>query len=84
MAKTKTRRKALIFTALLLAVGGLAAWAFLQKREPVITVQTDKVTRRNLTELVVANGKIQPVVQVKISPKSAAKSSSCRSRKARP
>ena len=31
-------------------------------------MQTDKVTRRNLTELVVANGKIQPVVQVKISP----------------
>lgn len=68
MAKTKTRRKALIFTALLLGLGGLAAWAFLQKREAVITVQTDKVTRRSLTELVVANGKIQPVVQVKISP----------------
>src|SRR6266545_3220337 len=30
--------------------------------------KTEKVTRRSLTELVVANGKIQPVVQVKISP----------------
>src|SRR5207249_11588317 len=34
----------------------------------VITSQTEKVTRRNLTEIVVANGKIQPVLQVKISP----------------
>jgi len=31
-------------------------------------VQTEKVARRSLTELVVANGRIQPVVQVKISP----------------
>jgi HlyD family secretion protein len=31
-------------------------------------VQTDKVARRNLTEIVVANGKIQPVVEVTISP----------------
>jgi len=42
--------------------------AILKKREVVITVQTEKVARRNLTEVVVANGKIQPVVQVKISP----------------
>src|SRR5207247_8398866 len=40
----------------------------IRKREPVIAVQTEKVTRRNLTETVVANGRIQPVVQVKISP----------------
>ncbi|MEI9962869.1 MAG: biotin/lipoyl-binding protein [Limisphaerales bacterium] len=30
-------------------------------------MQTEKVTRRSLTEVVVANGKIQPVVQVTIS-----------------
>ena len=30
-------------------------------------MQTEKVTRRNLTEVVVANGKIQPVIQVPIS-----------------
>jgi HlyD family secretion protein len=41
--------------------------AIFKKREPVITVQTEKVTRRNLTEVVVANGKIQPVIQVPIS-----------------
>jgi HlyD family secretion protein len=39
-----------------------------RKGDTVITVQTEKVQRRNLTELVVANGKIQPVVQVVISP----------------
>jgi len=30
-------------------------------------VQTEKATRRHLTEIVVANGKVQPVLQVKIS-----------------
>ena len=39
-----------------------------KKREPAITVQTEKVTRHNITETVVANGKIYPVVQVHISP----------------
>ena len=42
--------------------------AVFKKREPVITVQTEKVTRRSITEVVVANGKIQPVLQVTISP----------------
>jgi HlyD family secretion protein len=42
--------------------------AVFKKREPAITVQTDKVTRHDITELVVANGKIYPVVQVHISP----------------
>src|SRR3954468_11531075 len=51
---------------LLVAGGGTAL--YLQKREPVILIQTEAVKRRNLTELVVANGRIQPVVQVKISP----------------
>ncbi len=38
------------------------------KADPVITVATEKVTRRNITEIVIANGKIEPVLQVKISP----------------
>src|SRR5664279_1197146 len=42
--------------------------AVLKKHAPVITVQTEKVSRHSLTNLVVANGRIQPVVQVKISP----------------
>ncbi len=68
MSKGKTRRKVLIFSAIGLVLAGLAAVAVLKKREPVITIQTEKVTRRNITEIVSANGKIQPVLQVKISP----------------
>lgn len=69
MAKSKSKgRKILIFSLILLVVGGLSAAAFLRKREVVITVQTEKVTPRNLTEIVVANGRIQPVLYVKISP----------------
>lgn len=68
MAKSTKRRKIIIFSVIGLTVAGLGAFAFLRKREPVITIQTEKVTRRNLTELVTANGKIQPVIQVKISP----------------
>src|SRR6185436_8627516 len=68
MANSKKRRKIIIFGLILLGIGGLSAWAILKKREVVITIQTEKVARRNLTEIVVANGKIQPVLQVKISP----------------
>lgn len=53
---------------IILALAGLTTYAVLRKREAVIPVQTEKITRRNLTELVVANGKIQPVWHVKISP----------------
>jgi HlyD family secretion protein len=68
MPNPKKRRKIIVFSVVGLALVGLAIFAFYRKREVVITVQTDKVTRRNLTEIVSYNGKIQPVLQVKISP----------------
>jgi len=68
MAKSSKRRKFIIFGIIGVIVLGLVAGAVFRKREVVITVQTEKVQRRNLTELVVANGRIQPVVQVVISP----------------
>src|SRR5512141_2426246 len=68
MAKSKKRRKILVFAIIILALLGLTAVVVFKKREVVVTVQTEKVTRRSLTELVTANGRIQPVVQVKISP----------------
>jgi HlyD family secretion protein len=68
MANSKKRRKVLIFSAIGLVLAGLATFALLHKREAVVTIQTEKVVRRNLTEIVTANGRIQPVVQVKISP----------------
>lgn len=68
MAQHKNRRKFIVFGALVLGLAGLGAWVAFGKREAAISVQTDKVTRRDLTEIVVANGRIQPVTQVKISP----------------
>jgi HlyD family secretion protein len=68
MPNPKKRRKFLILTAIAVVLATLTLVAIFKKREPVITVQTEKVTRRNLTEVVVANGKIYPVMQVHISP----------------
>jgi HlyD family secretion protein len=63
-------RKKFIWLALIicLAAGGVGAWQHYRKREVILTIQTEKVARRDITELVVANGKIQPVVQVVINP----------------
>ena len=68
MAKPKNRRKLIIFSAIGLVLVTLILLAIFKKREPVITVQTEKVAHHSLTNLVIANGKIQPVVQVTISP----------------
>jgi HlyD family secretion protein len=67
MAKSKKRRKVLVFSAIVVALLGLTAVVIFKRRDIVTTVQTEKVTRRNLTEIVTANGRIQPVLQVKIS-----------------
>ncbi|HEX4265167.1 MAG TPA: efflux RND transporter periplasmic adaptor subunit [Verrucomicrobiae bacterium] len=67
--KTKKSRKTLFFI-----IGGLllvvivVVVVILRGRKPPIIVQTEKVARRNITEVVVANGKIQPVTEVMISP----------------
>src|SRR3954466_2044985 len=68
MANPKKGRKIVVFSVIGIALIALTAGAILRKREVIIAVQSEKVARRNLTEIVVANGKIQPVVQVKISP----------------
>ena len=52
----------------MLVIAALGAVAFFKNKTVPVSIQKEKVTRRNLTELVVANGKIQPVLQVKISP----------------
>lgn len=68
MANSKKRRKVIVFVVIAVVLVALTLAAVFKKRDVLITVSTDKVTRRSLTELVVANGKIQPVVQVVISP----------------
>ena len=67
--KRKSRRR-LWFVIALLLCGALGAGTFFyfKKRQVVLTVQTEKAARRDITELVVANGRIQPVVQVVINP----------------
>ncbi len=67
--KRKSRRRSLLIITLLIFAGlGTGAYLHFRKREVIITVQTEEAARRNITELVVANGKIQPVVQVVINP----------------
>src|SRR2546425_10324174 len=66
--KKNKRRKVLIFTGSALLVIGVTVFVIFRKRDVPIKVQTEKVARRNITELVVANGKIQPVLQVVINP----------------
>lgn len=67
MATTKKGRKPIVIALIVVVVAALAVAVIYKRREAPITVQTEKVVRRNLTEIVVANGRIQPVVQVKIS-----------------
>lgn len=66
MAKSKKTRRIVIAV---IVITLLAASPLLcRKKDTTINVSTEKVARRDLTELIVANGKIQPVVQVVISP----------------
>ncbi len=68
IGKRNTGRKVLILSLIVVALGAAGTAAFLKKRKPVLTVQTEKVARRTLTEIVTATGKVQPILQVKISP----------------
>ena len=68
-AKSKRRRKILIFSVIILVLGGLTAAALLRKREAG-DHRADREGRapQPHRDWCVANGRIQPVVQVKISP----------------
>jgi HlyD family secretion protein len=64
----KSKKKIFIFSG----IGGLLLILVLvvilgSKRENVITVQTEKVTRRTITQIVTASGKIQPETSVTIN-----------------
>lgn len=51
----------------LVALAGVLWWS-LRSKDPAVNVQTEKVARHTITETVIANGKIYPVLQVHISP----------------
>jgi HlyD family secretion protein len=66
--RRKSHKKLIVFIlAGIVLLGAVMFWA-LRKKEPAISVQTEKIARHTLTETVIANGKIYPVVQVHISP----------------
>ncbi len=65
----KSKKKVIIFSALGVVVIGLLLIVFLgSKREAVIPVQVEGAQKRTITQIVTATGKIQPEIQVKISP----------------
>jgi HlyD family secretion protein len=67
-SKRKGRKKLIVFILAGVVLLGAAMFWALHKKEPVVTVQTEKIARHSITETVIANGKIYPVVQVHISP----------------
>ena len=66
--KSKKRRKIIVLALIIVAVTGLTIAAFMKKKTVVLSVETEEVKRRDITEIVLADGRIQPVIQVKISP----------------
>src|SRR5262245_15713623 len=68
-AKSKKRNRLIAIVIIVVVVaGGIGGGIYWRKREKPVLVQTEKAARRSLTELVVATGRIQPVVQVVINP----------------
>ncbi|MBF8296220.1 MAG: efflux transporter, family, subunit [Bacteroidetes bacterium] len=64
----KSRKKLIIFSIIGVVLIVLVLLVILgSKRDTVLTVQTEKIQRRTITQLVSATGKIQPEVQVKIN-----------------
>ncbi len=66
--RSKRRKKFIMLVLAGVIVAGLTTAIYFKGRPRAIAVQTVKVSRHSLTNLVVANGQIQPVVQVTISP----------------
>src|SRR5882672_6724073 len=66
--KRKGRGKFIVISAIVVVVLALTMFFALRKKDPAINVQTEKIARHTITETVIANGKIYPVLQVHISP----------------
>ncbi len=69
MAKNKKKKKVFILSgAGLLIVILVAAIVIGGKKEPVVAVQTEKVVRRTITQIVTASGQVEPKDLVAINP----------------
>ena len=67
--KKKSRRTLIIVLVLVVVViGVLVAVAASKRKEPGIQVSTEKAVVKTITHLVTATGKVQPELEVKISP----------------
>ncbi|MGA2870399.1 MAG: efflux RND transporter periplasmic adaptor subunit [Verrucomicrobiota bacterium] len=66
--KRKGHGKLILFAIVVFIVLVLTMFYALHNKTPAIIVQTEKVSRHNITETVIANGKIYPVLEVHISP----------------
>ena len=64
----KRKRKWILTSVLFITIGGSIVATLFSKKDDAISIETGKVERRDITEEVVANGRVQPVLQVKISP----------------
>jgi HlyD family secretion protein len=68
----KRRRKGKLFygfwALVILIIAGFFVYKIYLKKEKPIEVQVGLVQKRDITEVVIANGKVQPVTYVKISP----------------
>ena len=66
--RSKKRGRIILAVCALLAIAAVGAFLGFKRGDAAIAVQMDKVIRRDITEIVVANGRIQPVLQVVINP----------------
>ena len=64
----KRRRRRWPWVLLVLALLGVGGWTFVRKKEKPIQVTVDKAVKKTIVQLVSATGKVQPEVEVKISP----------------
>jgi HlyD family secretion protein len=64
----KNKKKLYIFLAIgVVAIALILVLVLGAKKETIVTVQTEKVSRRTITQMVNASGKIQPETMVKIN-----------------
>jgi HlyD family secretion protein len=69
VAKKKSKKKIIIFSAIgVVLVALVLVVVFGGKKEEVISVQTEKIQRRTITQIVTASGKIQTEVSITINP----------------
>ncbi|HEY0140491.1 MAG TPA: efflux RND transporter periplasmic adaptor subunit [Thermoanaerobaculia bacterium] len=69
MAAKRSKKKLIIWVVVIVAIlAGVGALMASKKREKPILITTEKAERRTITQVVTATGKIQPEIEVKISP----------------